>query len=98
MKKELTFGHGGLVALALVLCLGAAMPRNAQALTMVLDWTTTSTDIFGQTTGAFDAAPWSAIAPTAAGVQSAALAAVIDQPRLSDYGGKRLESIVRRRG
>jgi hypothetical protein len=78
MKKQTTFSHFGLVGLALALCLSVGMPRNAQALTMVLDWTGAPfTDIFGNQTGPFDATPWGTIG-TSAQIQAAGLAGVID--------------------
>jgi hypothetical protein len=81
-KKGLFFGGSlkrlGASSLALALCLGVGAPRDAQALTFVLDWTSVTTDIWSQQAGAFNATPWSAIAPTSAGIQSAALNGVID--------------------
>lgn len=65
------------VSVALALSLTIAPARDAQALTIIIDYTTTSTDIFGQQTGAFNAAPYTGFGATSAQIQTASLAATI---------------------
>jgi hypothetical protein len=55
-KLHRLFNRSGILFAVVTLALSLTLisPRDARALTIVLDFTSTSTDIFGQTTGAFD--------------------------------------------
>lgn len=65
-------------ALALIAALGMAPIQNAQALTMVLDFFSDSTDIFGERTGAFDYSTYGFDTMNDTQVREALLNAVID--------------------
>ena len=65
-------------SLIVLLFLTISGTRNAQALTMLLDFSTTSTDMFNETTGAFNATPFGFSGLNATEVQQATLDAVMD--------------------
>ena len=73
-QPSLKSGLAACTSLILAVSFGAM--RDASALTMVLDFSTTSTDVFGQKTGAFNAAPYSFDFMTQAQVETSLLAAV----------------------
>lgn len=68
----------GSASVALALSLTVAPPRDAQALTIVLDFTGPTTSVLGEQTGAFNAAPYGFTGLTQAQVQQTVLASVIN--------------------
>jgi hypothetical protein len=76
--------HWALIAL---LSISTTLSRNAEALTMVLDFDSTVTDIFGNQTGAFDAGPFAFSGLSQSEVEEAVLDVI-----MADYLGYPSES------